>query len=283
MNELNGKVAVITGSSRGLGLAIARRYAQSGAAVVLAARTAEAVGQAVEALQKEGLKASGLAADVGSYERLEALADHARATFGGLDIWVNNAGIAGVFGPTASVPRERFEALLQTNIFGTYYGSLVALNHFTQQKRGKLINLLGRGDNKPVKFQNAYGSSKTWVRVFTLAMAAEYKASGIGIFAFNPGLVDTDMLHRIDVVGGYEKRLKPLETVMRLWAKPPAFAAEKAFWIASSATDGKTGLVVNALTRSGTLAGVGRELLRAVRRQPGMDTTLDLTTVHTES
>ncbi len=279
MGLLEGKVAVITGSSRGLGFAIAEAYGREGARVVLAARTKNTVEESVKALQAKGYKASGTACDVGEYDQVKALAQYAVKTFGKIDIWVNNAGVAGVYGPTAHIPRERFERVIRTNINGTYYGSIVAMEHFLAQKSGKLINLLGRGDDGPVKFQNAYAPSKYWVRSFTLGLAEEYKDSGIGIYAFNPGLVDTDMLRQVDSLAGYESKLKPLSTVIRLWGNPPNVPAERALWLASSATDGKTGLVEKVLGRKRIFGGLLREVGRRLRRATMPDTSLTVTTV----
>lgn len=279
MGILNGKVAVITGSSRGLGFAIAETYAREGASVVLAARTKSAVDESVAALQAKGYKASGTVCDVGDYAQVKALADHAVTTFGKIDIWVNNAGVAGVYGPTAHIPRERFERVIRTNINGTYYGSIIALEHFLSQKNGKLINLMGRGDDGPVKFQNAYAPSKYWVKSFTMGLAQEYKDSGVGIYAFNPGLVDTDMLRQVDSLAGYESKLKPLSTVIRLWGNTPDVPAERALWLASSATDGKTGLSEKVLGRKRIFGGLLREAGRRLRRATMPDTSLTVTTV----
>lgn len=279
MGILDGKVAVITGSSRGLGLAIAQTYAREGASVVLAARTREAVEQAVSALKAQGYSATGAACDVGNYEQVKALGEQAVKTFGKIDIWVNNAGVAGVFGPTAHIPRERFERVIQTNITGTYYGSLVALEHFVPQHSGKLINLLGRGDNGSVPLQNAYGSSKYWVKSFTLAMAKEYKRMGIGVYAFNPGLVDTEMLRQVESLEGYEKQLSRLSTIIRWWGNQPQVPAERALWLASSATDGKTGLVENVLGRKRIFGGLLRDVVRQLQRKAAPDTSLSITSI----
>ncbi len=279
MGILEGKTAVITGSSRGLGLAIAEAYAREGASVVLAARTQQTVDEAVNGLKAKGYKASGAACDVGDYEQVKALGEMALQTFRKIDIWVNNAGVAGVFGPTAHIPREQFERVIQTNITGTYYGSLIALEHFVPQHSGKLINLLGRGDDGPVKFQNAYGSSKYWVKSFTLALAKEYADSGIGIYAFNPGLVDTEMLRQVESLEGYEKKLSRLSTIIRWWANPPEVPAERALRLASSATDGKTGLVENVLGRRQIFGGLLRDVARQMKRKAAPDTSLHITSI----
>jgi glucose 1-dehydrogenase len=266
--KLRDRVAVITGGTRGLGRAIAEAYAREGAAVVVASRSAESVRAAVEELGAAGHQADGLPCDVGDLDQVRALAERARGIFGGLDIWVNNAGVSGVYGPTLRTPRERFGQVVQTNIYGTYHGSTVALEHFLAQGRGKLINLVGRGDKGPVPFQSAYASSKAWVRSFTLALAGEYRTSGVGIFAFNPGLVITDLLTEVDVATGYERSLRPLDTVISLWGEPPAVPARKAVWLASRATDGKTGLAVSVLTPGRLAYGVLRAGYRRLARRP---------------
>ncbi|HRE25384.1 MAG TPA: SDR family oxidoreductase, partial [Anaerolineales bacterium] len=194
MRTLENQVAVITGGSRGLGLAIAETYAREGAAVVIASRSARSVEAAVQSIRAQGGRATGLACDVGDLAQVEALAAHAVSAFGRLDIWVNNAGLSAPYGPTAHLPSDEFQRVIGTNIVGVYNGSVTALRHFVPQRRGKLINLLGRGDNQPVPFQNAYASSKTWVRAFTTALAREYADCGVGVYAINPGLVTTEML-----------------------------------------------------------------------------------------
>ena len=103
-DELKGKIAVITGGSRGLGYAIAQAYNAAGAAVVIAGRSQSTLDKAVGGLLNGGGRASGLAVDVGSHEQVEALAEHAVRTFGRIDIWVNNAGMGAPYGPTMQVP-----------------------------------------------------------------------------------------------------------------------------------------------------------------------------------
>ncbi len=280
MGLLDGKAAVITGASRGLGLAIAEAYAREGASVVLSARSENALRENVAALTAKGYRAAGFPCDVGNLAQVCALGEFAEQTFGKIDIWVNNAGVSGVFGPTSAVSVDRFEQVVQTNILGTYYGSITALDYFLPQRSGKLINLLGRGDDRPVPFQSAYGSSKTWVRSFTLALAKENKDNGIGVYAFNPGLVDTDMLRKIDSIAGYEKGLARFGTIIQMWANPPEVPAERALWLASSATDGKTGLEVKVLGRATVFKGIGRLIASKITRRPMPGSgSLDITSI----
>jgi glucose 1-dehydrogenase len=279
MGVLEGKVAVITGGTRGLGLAIARAYIQEGAAVVVGSRSQASVDAAVSALNAEGRQVSGLVCDVANLEQVQALADHAIQTFGKYDVWVNNAGISAPYGPTVAIAPEEFIQVVQTDVFGVYYGTLVAMRYFLSKGSGKLINILGRGDKEPAPLQNAYGSSKAWVRNFTLALAEETKQSGVGVFPFNPGMMDTDLLYDVQAIAGYEDRLKQLPMVMRMFSRPPDEAAQRAVWLASSATDGRTGLEIHQLSRSKAFSGAMREGLRRMLRRPAKPVDIKITTV----
>lgn len=271
MQRLANRVAVITGGTRGLGLAIARAMASEGAAVVIGSRTSQAVDDAVRGLQAAGAEAAGMALDVSDLAQVQALARHALATYGHIDIWVNAAGTAGSYGATLGVDPHEFNQVIRTNIVGAYNGSRTALPIMLAQGSGKLINLLGMGYNTPTPWQSAYGSSKSWVRAFTLALASETKGQGVGVFAFQPGMVLTDLLTNIRVIQGSEQRLKVFPVVVRILAQPPEAPARKAVWIASSATDGKTGLIVKASTLGMQLGGAFREIWRAIRHKPASD------------
>ena len=269
MGILQDKVIVITGSSRGLGLAVARAAAAEGAKIVLSSRTAEAVAAAVAGLRAEGREASGVTCDVSDLAQVEALAEHAVRTFGRFDVWINNAGYAPPFGPTMHIAPSAFMAAVRTNIIGTYNGSLVALRTFLPEGRGKLINILGRGsDGKPVDMQNGYAASKAWERSFTLSLAKEYKTTGVGIYAINPGMMSTDFLTDLQAVSGYEKRLNAMPTIIRMWAMPPEAPARKVVWLASSATDGKTGLSLSEMGPGKMLGGALAEGWRRLLRRP---------------
>lgn len=268
MKQLEGKVALITGSTRGLGLAIAQAYAAEGAAVVVSSRSALSVRNTVDLLKTSGFQAAGMAVDVGSLEQVQALAEFALKTFGRIDIWVNNAGTTGPYGPTIDLSPEIFGGVVQTNIMGTYYGSLTAIHTFKKLGGGKLINVLGMGYNKPAPMQNVYGSSKVWIRHFTKALAEENKNNlAIGIYALNPGMVLTELLTHFDVVSGSEDRLKVFPTIVRMWAKPADIPARKAVWLASNATDGKTGVEGNVFSTWVMLVGAVREGLRKMTGQ----------------
>nr|NLI51236.1 SDR family oxidoreductase [Propionibacterium sp.] len=157
-DALAGRVAVVTVSSRGLGLEFARLLGRHGATVVLTARTADAVARAVAGLSAEGIAAHGVAADVAEPAQVAAVRDEALG-LGVLDIWVNNAGAAGVYGPTATSDPDVMR-VVRTNILGTYHGSRAALPVFLAQGHGDLVNLYGRGAEGPVPLQNAYARGR---------------------------------------------------------------------------------------------------------------------------
>ena len=295
MGLLDGKIAVITGGTRGFGLAVARAYLREGAAVVVSSRSAESVAQAVQALnagssQAAGeriaraageriVRAAGVSCDVGDLAQVQALADFAIQTFGGYDIWINNAGVTPPYGPTVHLQPEEFTLATRTNILGVYHGSLVAMRYFLGRGRGKLINLLGRGERGPAPMQNPYGASKTWVRSFTLALADEYKTSGVGVYALSPGMMDTELLTDVQVVAGYEDRLKSFGPVVQALSQPPEVSAERAVWLASAATDGRTGLVARELTGFKVALRFMRQGLARLLGRPGRPVTVKLTAV----
>jgi pyruvate,water dikinase len=269
MNALQDKVAVITGGSRGLGLAIAKAYTQEGARVVIGSRSSTSIEQAITAIRSQGGQATGQPCDVMDLEQVQSLAQHALREFGRLDIWVNNAGIGAPIGPTIHIPPKYMNEVINTNINGVYNGSWTAMQHFLQQGAGKLINISGRGEKTPTPNFNPYGASKSWIYSFTMALAKEYRHSGVGVFLFQPGLVRSDMMGHLYFIEGYEEELlRIFRVVARLFSLPPHLPSQKAVWLASEATDGQTGLHVNLLRPGTMLKGIGKEMLRIVTRKP---------------
>lgn len=279
MGVLDGKVIVVTGSTRGFGWAMAQAFVQEGAAVQVSSRSQNAVDKAVQALVGSGGRAGGLACDVGELEQVQALLADAVHRFGQVDVWVNNAGISPPYGPTAHVNPADFVRTTRTNVLGMYHGSLVAMRYFLPLRRGKLINVLGRGERGPAPMQNAYGASKSWLRSFTLTLAQEYKDSGVGVFALSPGMMDTELLTDVDVLPGFEDRLSNFESVVQAISQPPEVSARRAVWLASTATDGKTGLVAHELTGPKVMWRFMRQGLGRLLGRKGRPVTIQVHTV----
>ncbi|MBS1252626.1 MAG: Glucose 1-dehydrogenase 2 [Anaerolineales bacterium] len=262
--KLANKVAVITGSTRGLGRAIAEACVREDASIVVSSRTPAAVEETAQSLTDMGGTVLGVPCDVGNLTQVQDLADRAIERFGHIDIWVNNAALSGPYGRTLDKPIERYETVLRANTLGTYYGSRVALEQMLPRGAGKLINLSGRGADSPAPFQNAYAPTKAWVGNFTQGLAQEYADHGVDIILFNPGMVLTDMLTDVEIVGDeLPRRFKYFPRILRMWANAPEVPAEKAVEIAANGENGKT---YKVLTRRRLVAGALAELWRIVTR-----------------
>ncbi|HZX29899.1 MAG TPA: SDR family NAD(P)-dependent oxidoreductase, partial [Rhodocyclaceae bacterium] len=139
LKKIQDQVMVITGATSGIGLTTARRAAERGARVVLAARNAEALGKITAEMAQAGREAAYVVADVARMEDVRRVADFARERFGGFDTWVNNAGIS-IFGRYEQVPLEDQRRLFDTNFWGVVHGSLVAVEEL-RHRGGAIINL----------------------------------------------------------------------------------------------------------------------------------------------
>ncbi|NDE08449.1 MAG: SDR family oxidoreductase, partial [Chloroflexi bacterium] len=198
-----------------------------------------------------------------------ALGKAANGWHGHLDVWVNNAGITAPYGPSMALHPHAFTGVVHTNVLGTYHGSLVALRYLVPRGQGRLINILGRGDRQVVPYLATYGASKAWVRAFTLALASEYRATGVGIHAFNPGLMRTDFMTETEAITGFGSKLRALRVVLRLIGTDPEVPARTVVWLASRATEGKTGLEKAVFGRLGLMGHSAREGIAWLRGKVG--------------
>lgn len=220
------KTVVITGSTSGLGRQTAEKCLAAGANVVVSSESEEDLGKTLQALESYGERVSGLLCDVTDIDQVEGLLNHALSHFGGVACWINNAGTTAPSGATASVPVKFGRLVVNTNIMGTYHGSIVAIRQFRKQGFGRLINITGRGEKSVQANANLYSSAKAWVRNFTLATAQEEKSNNIEIGTFNPGLILTGLTNRPRFLrGGEERFLKALKMVMPIIGDTPDNAA----------------------------------------------------------
>ena len=191
--RLENRVVVVTGSTRGIGRAIADACAAEGAAVVVSSRREAAVRSAVETLVSRGMKASGIAADVARPSDLKELLRHSVETWGRVDVWVNNAGITGGYRPVDEMGVEDIHEVVDTNLAGTIQACRLVVPYFVERRGGILVNMSGRGGRgDPTPFTAVYGATKVAIRQFTLSLAAENRSQPISIHAVLPGMVDTD-------------------------------------------------------------------------------------------
>jgi len=190
---LSGKVVVITGSTRGIGRAMAESCAQAGAAVVVSSRTPEAVAETVEAIGATGAVVSGIPCDVASEADLKALLSHAIELHDRVDVWVNNAGMSLGMRRHVDTSPEEMHRIIDVNLVGTMVASRLVLPYLVERGGGVLINVSGRGGRgDSAAFTAAYAATKAGVMVFTKSLADEHTSDPVSILVFMPGMVDTD-------------------------------------------------------------------------------------------
>lgn len=186
------QTAVITGSTKGIGLAMARELRQHGHRVVLCGRSAEAVEQAAEQLGG-GPDVVGRATDVTDRSQLQALWDLGVSEFGRVDLWINNAGVAHTTQSVIDTEEKDVRSMVSTNMLGTIFGSQVAARGFVAQGSGKLFNVLGGGSDGRVRpGMGVYSSTKRGLDLFTRALTKETKETGIIVGQIRPGVLISD-------------------------------------------------------------------------------------------
>jgi len=190
--RLDGRVAIVTGASRGLGRSIALALAEAGADVAVAARSEKDLRDTAAAVEGQGRRALVLPTDVTVYAQVEALVERTAASLGRLDIVVNNSGIAAVM-PLAEMPPEEFRRSLEVNLVGAFNGCRAAARRLIAQKSGKIVNLASMLGASGLSGYTAYSASKGGVIALTKALAVEWARHNIQVNAMAPGWFVTDM------------------------------------------------------------------------------------------
>jgi 3-oxoacyl-[acyl-carrier protein] reductase len=189
---LEGKVALVTGGSRGIGAAVAALLAERGAAVVVSARDVDRLNAAVKELEGTGAAVAGVAGDVSRREDAERAVETARERFGRLDILVNNAGITRD-GLLVRMKDEDWDRVLEVNLRGAFVMTRAAAKAMVRQKSGRIINMSSAAGAMGNAGQANYSASKAGLIGFTKSSARELSHWGILVNAVAPGLIETDM------------------------------------------------------------------------------------------
>lgn len=189
--SLEGKVAIVTGASKGIGEAIALGLAEMGAQVVVSSRKQEAVDQVARSIVEAGGRALALAAHMGDMEAARALVDRTVEECGGVDIVVNNAAANPVFGPVITADEGIFDKIMAVNVKGPLELSKRAFPHMQQRGGGSIINISSIGGLHPEPMLGIYSVSKAALISLTKVLAAEWGAAGVRVNAVCPGLVRT--------------------------------------------------------------------------------------------
>ena len=185
---LNGKTAIVTGGSRGIGLAIARALAGADANVVITGTKQKPLDDAAREL---GAKAMPQVADVRDHASVERAMDAAAVRFGGIDILINNAGV-GVFAPVAAMSIEQWHAVIDTNLTGVFYCCRAALPHLKRRGGGWIINISSLAGKNAFPEAAAYCASKSGLNAFSEALMQEVRHDGIRVAYVMPGSVNTN-------------------------------------------------------------------------------------------
>lgn len=188
---LNGKVAVITGASKGIGEAMAEIMAEAGAKVVVSSRKQEAVDKVARAFQAKGYEAIGIACNVGEASQRQQLIEKTLDAFGGIDILVNNAAVNPVFGPVANTDIAAFDKIMDINVKAPFELSKSVLPVMQRRGGGSIINIGSIGGLTPEPGLGIYSVSKAALIMLTKVMAKEWGKFGIRANIICPGLIQT--------------------------------------------------------------------------------------------
>jgi short-subunit dehydrogenase len=187
--ELRGSTALVTGASAGIGLAVARRLAQSGANLVLAARRPEPLEEAAASLRPLGVKAIAVPTDVSHLDALEALVDRAIGEFGNIDVLVNNAGVEA-FRPFEELPLDRIADTIAVNLTSALQLTRLVIPHMLKAGRGHVVNMASTAGKFGIAYGATYGTTKAGLINFSHALRAEYHGRGISTSAICPGFTE---------------------------------------------------------------------------------------------
>ncbi len=248
MGLLDDKIAIITGSTKGIGKAIAHEFVREGAKVVITSSSSANVQAALSEFPPDSVY--GCVCNVVSPVAMEELIVTVNEKFGRIDCFINNAGISEPFMSITESDPEEWGKVIDTNLKGTYNGCRAAINYFLKEQRnGKIINMAGSGTDKGsnTPWISAYGSTKAAIARFTYAIAEEYRHTGISIMLLHPGLVRTGMVSSESPTPELSRQLATFNTILDIFAQSPLVAARLAVQLASSWSDSKTGIYRSAL------------------------------------
>lgn len=256
--SLDGKVIVITGSTRGIGRAIAESCASAGVSVVVCGRNRKTAEDAADALAAFGHETLGLECDVRLSEHVENLLKSTVEKFGRLDVWVNNAGIPQGIIPVDEMTSEEAAEIVRVNIEGVLYGSQVAIRYF-KKHGGILLNMTGKGsDGKANPYTAVYAMSKAAVTSLTKGLADECRGYPISVHLISPGMVATDFYRNIRVGKGMEARAAALHSVLEAIGVPPEVTGELVVKIAGQMPGETTGRIYNAFSGRRMVTGIAK-------------------------
>jgi NAD(P)-dependent dehydrogenase (short-subunit alcohol dehydrogenase family) len=230
--KLDGKVALVTGASRGLGEGAARSLAREGASVMLLARDGDLAQVVARGIVADGGRAEALACDVSDYASVERAVADTRERFGGLDILINNAGVIEPIAPLADSDPAAWVLNIQINLIGGYNVVRAVLDGMLAAGGGTIVNVSSGAAHRPMEGWSAYCAGKAGLAMVTRSIALETADQGIRVFGFSPGTIDTDMQVRIRASG-----INPVSQIPRGNLAPVEHAVRGLLYLCDGASD----------------------------------------------
>lgn len=203
MENLNGKSAIITGSGKGLGKAIALSLAAEGVNIGLIARTEADLKTVVNEIKtaNANVKVTYAVADVSSYEQITSAISSIKNEIGAIDILVNNAGV-GKFGKFLDLSVEEWEDVVKINIFGAYYATRALLPEMKERRSGDIVNISSSAGLKGAPLTSAYSASKFGLIGMSESLMQEVRKDNIRVFTMTPSTIATDMAKNLNLTDG---------------------------------------------------------------------------------
>lgn len=188
--DLSGRTAIVTGASKGIGLAMAEAFGEQGANVVISSRKQEACDAVADEFAKKGIQAKGIACHMGDFDAIPTLVDETVQAFGSIDVIVNNAATNPIFGGVEEADPEAFDKIMDVNVKGPWALCKAALPHLKEVK-GSIINISSIEGITPGQGLGLYSVSKSALIALTKVQAREWGKAGVRVNAICPGLVET--------------------------------------------------------------------------------------------
>jgi NAD(P)-dependent dehydrogenase (short-subunit alcohol dehydrogenase family) len=230
MIDLSGRTALVTGASRGIGEATARRLAQAGAAVALTARSGEAIQKIAGEINADGGRAVAFSCDAGDFAAVEATVAAAASELGPLDSLINNAGMLEPIGDPHELDPEAFMTNLRVNVGSALAFAKAVIPSMLERKAGTIVNISSGAAHSPLEGWTAYCTAKAALYMLTRNLAHTYGEAGLRIYGFGPGVVDTKMQEVIRGSG-----IGPVAKLKRSDLQPVERPAEVLAWLCSDA------------------------------------------------
>jgi NAD(P)-dependent dehydrogenase (short-subunit alcohol dehydrogenase family) len=236
MQDLAGKVVIVTGAGRGIGAAAAAALAKAGASLVLTARDAAQIESVAQGVTREGGKATAIPCDVSDWGAVQRLAAEVQRHYGKIDALINNAGVVEPIAVTADSDPTAWARNIEINLTGAYYAIRAVLPPMLAAGGGTIVNVSSGAAHNPQEGWSAYCSAKAGLAMLTRSVALEHAAQGIRVFGFQPGTTDTDMQVIIRASG-----INPISRIPRENLTPVAHPAAAIVYLCTSAADDLAG------------------------------------------